>query len=68
MPKQINVEQKTQRIVVEPATSTIAVVSAGPMGPTGPAGSVSQATLDAVEAGLQAQIDSLQSQINLHHP
>lgn len=68
MPQEINVEQKTQRIVVNPTTGSVSVVNAGPQGPTGPAGSVNQATLDAVEAGLQAQIDSLQAQINSHHP
>lgn len=38
----VAVEQKTQRIVVNPATSSISVISAGPIGPRGPAGPVGQ--------------------------
>ena len=35
----VSVETKTQRIVVNPATSAVAIHNAGPMGPPGPPGS-----------------------------
>jgi hypothetical protein len=34
----VNVTSTTQRIVVDPASSTVSVISAGPMGPAGPSG------------------------------
>lgn len=44
---QINIVQKTQRIIVDPASSSIAVISSGPVGPAGPLDSASVALLDA---------------------
>jgi hypothetical protein len=43
---EINVVQKTQRIVVDPASSSIAVISAGPPGPAGPLDAASVTLLD----------------------
>lgn len=39
MSEDINVQIQTQRIVVEPTSRTVSIVSAGPQGPAGPAGS-----------------------------
>lgn len=43
---EINVISRTQRIVVDPFSSAVAVISAGPMGPAGPVGEVSLAYLN----------------------
>lgn len=38
---EINVISRTQTIIVDPASSSVAVINAGPMGPAGPPGVVS---------------------------
>jgi len=35
---EINVISRTQQIIVDPASSSVAVINAGPVGPSGPAG------------------------------
>lgn len=42
----INVLSVTQRIIVDPFSSSVAVINAGPMGPAGPVGEVSVAYLN----------------------
>lgn len=43
----INVVTKTQRIIVDAASSSIAIISAGPVGPAGPLDAASVALLAA---------------------
>ncbi len=38
MSEEVNVLSRTQRIIVEPVTRSVAVINAGPAGPTGPGG------------------------------
>lgn len=37
MSGEINVIQRTQYIIVEPSSSAVSIISAGPVGPAGPA-------------------------------
>ncbi len=38
MTEEINVISRTQTIIVEPTSSAVSIINAGPMGPTGPQG------------------------------
>lgn len=49
MSGEINVISRTQTIIVDPASSAIAIVNAGPMGPTGPGGVVSWTAARPIE-------------------
>ena len=52
----INIRASTQKIYVDPASSSIAVVNAGPIGPGGPIGEVSTAAMNqAIDAALVAK-------------
>ena len=52
----INVISRTQRIIVDPASSSVAVISVGPMGPGGPIGQVSTAAMDqAIDTALDTR-------------
>lgn len=42
----INVRSSTQKIIVDPASSSVAIVNAGPPGPGGPTGEVSTAAMN----------------------
>jgi len=52
----INIRSSTQKIYVDPASSSVAVVNAGPQGPGGPIGEVSTSQMDqAIAAALAVQ-------------
>lgn len=60
MSSDINVRSSTQKIFVDPASSSVAVVNAGPIGPGGPTGEVSTAAMNqaistAIAAALATQ-------------
>lgn len=40
MSSEINLTQKTQRIIVEPSSKSVSIINAGPIGPAGPSGEV----------------------------
>ena len=46
MTTEINVISRTQVIVVEPTSGTVAIISAGPVGPGGPPGEVSTSQMN----------------------
>ena len=43
---EINVIQRTQTIIVEPVSGSIAIINSGPIGPGGPIGQVSTAAMN----------------------
>jgi hypothetical protein len=49
---EINVVSRTQRIIVDPASSSVSVINAGPQGPGGPAGAPGGVTLEEVRDDL----------------
>jgi len=56
MSGEINVISRTQHIVVDPASSSVAVINAGPPGPGGPIGQVSTAAMDqAIDTALDTR-------------
>lgn len=61
MPREINVNSFTQRVVVTPTTNGVSLINAGPMGPRGPVGEVSEAQHDADIAVVQAAADAAQA-------
>jgi hypothetical protein len=53
MSGEINVVHRTQHIIVDPASSSIAIINEGPQGPGGPTGEVSTAAMNqAIDAAL----------------
>lgn len=60
----IKVVSKTQRIIVDPATSSISVINAGPMGPGSPGGLSSSAVSDLIAAAIAELIDSSPELLN----
>jgi hypothetical protein len=52
MSGEINVVNRTQHIIVDPASSAISVINAGPAGPGGPIGEVSTAAMNQAIAGV----------------
>lgn len=53
MSGEINVVSRTQHIIVDPASSAIAIINAGPPGPGGPTGEVSTAAMNqAIDTAL----------------
>jgi hypothetical protein len=53
---EINVLSSTQKIIVDPASSSVAVINAGPIGPGGPIGEVSTAAMNtAIDAALDTR-------------
>jgi hypothetical protein len=56
MSGEINVVNRTQHIIVDPASSAIAVINAGPAGPGGPIGEVSTAAMNQAIADAVAGI------------
>jgi hypothetical protein len=53
---ELNVVSKTQHIIVDPASSSVAVINAGPPGPGGPIGQVSTAAMNqAISTALSTQ-------------
>lgn len=51
----INVLSRTQKIIVDPASSQVTVINAGPIGPGGPAGV--SGTVEGLDAAIQAHVD-----------
>lgn len=53
---EINVISRTQRIIVDPASSSVAVINVGPAGPGGPMGEVSTNQMNtAIDAALDVR-------------
>ena len=57
----VNVQQRTQKLVVNAATGTVAVVNAGPQGPAGPAGDGAALALKVSKTG-----DTMSGPLILH--
>lgn len=56
MSGEINVISRTQQIIVDPASSSVAVINAGPIGPGGPIGQVSTAAMNqAIDTALDTR-------------
>lgn len=56
----INVIQRTQRIVVNMANGTVSVINAGPQGPAGPTGGISEGELnDAIDTAVAKAGDTM---------
>jgi hypothetical protein len=49
MSGEINVISRTQQVIVEPASSAVSIINAGPQGPGGPAGSANWTTARTIE-------------------
>lgn len=61
---EINVIQRTQRLIVDMPTRTVAVINAGPPGPAGPVSGITQGEFDALVARvavLEAKVDALEN-------
>jgi hypothetical protein len=56
MSGELNVIQRTQYIIVEPSSSSVSVIDAGPIGPGGPVGQVSTAAMNqAIDTALDTR-------------
>lgn len=56
MSGEINVISRTQQIIVDPASGSVAVINAGPQGPGGPIGEVSTPQMNqAIDAALDTR-------------
>lgn len=61
---EINVIQRTQRLIVDMPTRTVAIISAGPPGPAGPVSGITQGEFDALAlqvVELEARIEALEN-------
>lgn len=59
MSGEINVISRTQQIIVDPASSSVSIISAGPAGPGGPMGEVSTAAMNQAIAAAIAGIHQI---------
>lgn len=61
---EINVVQRTQRLIVDMPTRSVAVISSGPPGPPGPVSGITQGEFDALElkvVELEARLEALEN-------